>query len=81
MTLIHLMQHLTLADITSWQIGHDLISGLRHWDESHFAVLFTTDVFAGTRAFFNNFIKSGQAWALAIGVILGYIFRALTTYG
>jgi hypothetical protein len=81
MILLNLVQHLTLADVTSWQIGHGLLSGMGHWDMSHLAALFNTDVFAGVRTFFNNFLKSGQAWALAIGVIFGYIFRALTTYG
>ena len=30
---------------------------------------------------FNNFVKSGQVWALLIGIILGYLFRSLTSYG
>ncbi len=42
---------------------------------------FNTDVFAGTRAYFNNFVKSGQVWALLIGIVLGYLFRGFTTYG
>ncbi|HEY9647680.1 MAG TPA: hypothetical protein V6C88_14995 [Chroococcidiopsis sp.] len=42
---------------------------------------FQTDVFAGTRAWFDNFIKTGQAWALVIGIILGYLFRTFTSYG
>ena len=29
---------------------------------------------------FNNFIESGQVWALGIGFILGYIVRSLTSY-
>jgi hypothetical protein len=51
---------------------------------SHHSVLaqtFDTDVFANTRKAFNTFIKSGQAWALLIGLILGYIIRGLTSYG
>ena len=27
---------------------------------------------------FNNFIQSGQAWAMLFGVVLGYIFRVFT---
>lgn len=27
-----------------------------------------------------NFIESGQVWALGIGFVLGYIFRSLTSY-
>ena len=28
----------------------------------------------------NNFIESGQVWALLIGVVLGYAIRGMTTY-
>jgi hypothetical protein len=28
----------------------------------------------------NNFIKSGQVWALLIGTIVGYMLRSLTAY-
>lgn len=30
---------------------------------------------------FDNFIQTGQVWAMLIGFILGYIIRGLTTYG
>jgi len=42
---------------------------------------FNTDVFAGTRTAFDHFIKTGQVWALVIGLVLGYFIRSLTTYG
>lgn len=29
---------------------------------------------------FNNFVQSGQVWALIIGLILGYLIRSLTSY-
>jgi hypothetical protein len=29
----------------------------------------------------NIFVKSGQIWALLIGLVVGYIFRNLTKYG
>ncbi|ELR96630.1 hypothetical protein GLO73106DRAFT_00004260 [Gloeocapsa sp. PCC 73106] len=29
---------------------------------------------------FNNFIESGQVWALGIGLVLGYLFRSFTSY-
>ncbi len=28
----------------------------------------------------DNFIESGQVWALLLGVVLGYIIRLLTSY-
>jgi hypothetical protein len=36
------------------------------------------DVLAQMQDAFNNFIKSGQVWALGIGFVLGYLFRSLT---
>ncbi len=30
---------------------------------------------------FDNFIESGQVWALLIGLVVGYLIRGLTTYG
>lgn len=42
---------------------------------------FDTDVFAGPRTFFQNFIQSGQVWALLIGIVIGYVMRSLTSYG
>ncbi len=27
---------------------------------------------------FNNFIQSGQAWAMAFGIVFGYVFRVFT---
>lgn len=42
---------------------------------------FETDVFKGTRTTLNNFVKSGQAWAMLAGFVIGYIVRGLTTYG
>ncbi|HEY9642971.1 MAG TPA: hypothetical protein V6C57_20955 [Coleofasciculaceae cyanobacterium] len=74
----HFVPH--FADVTSWHLGHGLLSGIGHWDMSHLAA-FNTDVFANTRTFFNNFVKSGQAWALFIGLILGYVLRGFMTYG
>jgi len=30
------------------------------------------------QASFNNFLQSGQAWAMLFGVVLGYVFRVFT---
>ena len=30
---------------------------------------------------FNNFVQSGQVWALLIGLVIGYLLRNLTSYG
>ena len=29
---------------------------------------------------FNNFIESGQVWALMIGLLLGYLIRSVSAY-
>ena len=55
-----------------WSAGHSLSSPL---------ALLNTDVFAGTRSFFDHFFKTGQAWALLIGIIVGYVLRSFTSYG
>ncbi len=38
------------------------------------------DIFADAQEAFNNFVESGQVWALGIGLVAGYMFRAFTTY-
>ncbi|MDJ0725312.1 MAG: hypothetical protein QNJ38_09395 [Prochloraceae cyanobacterium] len=38
------------------------------------------DIVADMQDAFNHFIQSGQVWALAIGVVLGYLFRSFTAY-
>lgn len=30
---------------------------------------------------FTHFVQTGQAWALLIGLVLGYMIRNLTSYG
>lgn len=30
---------------------------------------------------FTNFVQTGQAWALLIGLAIGYMIRNLTSYG
>lgn len=40
-----------------------------------------SDLLGDLQKAFNNFIESGQAWALLIGLIIGYMIRGLTTYG
>ena len=37
------------------------------------------DLFNNVGASWNNFIQSGQVWSLVIGVVLGYLFRSITS--
>ena len=39
------------------------------------------DLLGQIQTAFNNFVKSGQAWALLIGLAIGYMIRNLTSYG
>ncbi|MGB0562563.1 MAG: hypothetical protein ACPGVO_12290 [Spirulinaceae cyanobacterium] len=37
------------------------------------------NVLGQIQAAFQNFIASGQIWAMAIGIVLGYAIRSLTS--
>ncbi len=39
---------------------------------------FNQDVLGDMSKGWNNFVKSGQIWALIIGMVLGYLFRSVT---
>lgn len=39
---------------------------------------FNQDVMGDLGKGWNNFVKSGQIWALMIGVVVGYFFRSIT---
>lgn len=41
---------------------------------------FDQDVLGDLGGAFKTFIDSGQVWALIVGVIVGYLFRGMTTY-
>lgn len=38
------------------------------------------DVLGQMEAAFNNFVETGQVWALLIGLVLGYMFKSFTAY-
>ncbi|HIK27786.1 MAG TPA: hypothetical protein IGR89_06890 [Oscillatoriaceae cyanobacterium M7585_C2015_266] len=37
-----------------------------------------TTLFSDVQKFWNNFIQSGQIWALIIGIVIGYGIRNIT---
>lgn len=41
---------------------------------------FDQDILGDLANAWNNFVQSGQIWALIIGIIIGYLIRGLTTY-
>jgi hypothetical protein len=82
MIAIDLMHQMTgLAQVNIWADIHQGLFWQMHWDWSHLAQHFDTDVFAATRGWFNNFLKTGQIWTLVIGFVLGFILRGMTSYG
>lgn len=38
------------------------------------------DLMADMQKAFENFIESGQVWALLIGIFFGYLFKGFTSY-
>jgi hypothetical protein len=54
--------------------SHSLISG-SIW----IAQVIKDDLFNNVGQSWNNFIQSGQVWALCIGFVLGYLFRGITS--
>ncbi len=42
---------------------------------------FNQDILGDMQGAFGAFVESGQLWALLIGVVIGYIFKSLTSYG
>ena len=39
------------------------------------------DVIGQMQRGWNNFVTTGQIWALLIGLVIGYILKGLTSYG
>ncbi|HEY9823939.1 MAG TPA: hypothetical protein V6D19_00710 [Stenomitos sp.] len=44
------------------------------------AQTYKEDLFGSMQQAWNNFILTGQVWALIIGFVVGYIFRSITSY-
>jgi hypothetical protein len=63
---IDLSNHFNLAH-THTHINMELI-----------AQQFKQDMMGDATKSWNNFVKSGQIWALIIGVAVGYLFRSIT---
>jgi hypothetical protein len=41
---------------------------------------FDQDILGDLQKGFDNFVKTGQVWALIIGIVLGYLLRSVTAY-
>ncbi|PZU96497.1 MAG: hypothetical protein DCE90_09270 [Pseudanabaena sp.] len=66
LSTINSASHFHIADLYSY-IHMDLV-----------AQQFNQDVMGDLAKGWNNFVKSGQIWALMIGVVVGYLFRSIT---
>jgi len=70
-----------LPNITDWS---DAVQQLDWNSPIHWTLLGQNtnvkdpDVLGQMQAAFNNFIKSGQVWALMIGLFFGYMIRGIT---
>ena len=79
--------------IEGMQVVTTGFSSISHWNEvvgvlnSHSQVdwivlaqnVSDTNVIAQMQSAWDNFIKSGQVWALLIGLFFGYLFRSFTS--
>ena len=68
-----------VPSITHWSDSFGLLDW--HW-ASNWTVLAQTandtDILVNIQKAFDNFIKSGQVWALGIGLVMGYLIRGIT---
>jgi hypothetical protein len=75
---IGLIQNINLSGLQDFlalnSFSHSLFSG-SIW----IAQAVKDDLFNNVGQSWNNFIQSGQVWALAIGFMVGYFFRGLTS--
>jgi hypothetical protein len=72
--LIQGFNMLGLQDVLPFNgFSHSLISG------SIWIAQIKDDLFNNVGQSWSNFIQSGQVWALAIGFVLGYLFRSITS--
>jgi hypothetical protein len=64
---------------------HDTLSSLLgniHIDINFVATkIQDPDVLGQMQNAWNNFVKTGQVWAMLIGMVIGYMFKSLTSYG
>jgi hypothetical protein len=52
-----------------------------HTDYFLYGYVKDANVLGQIQNYWNNFVKTGQIWAMLIGIILGYMFKGLTSYG
>jgi hypothetical protein len=81
---INFASSVSSIDIASMNPGHIHLGYLDlDWDfllaQAQKSGEFKQDVVADMTKGWNNFVKTGQIWALLIGITLGYLFRSVTS--
>jgi hypothetical protein len=77
------MASMAVTLIQDWLTGAHPIHTLLEQITPHLTLLAQTykdDLGSNLQGTWNNFIQSGQVWALLIGLVVGYIFRSITSY-
>lgn len=77
------MQAVT-AGLDTFSHGSSVLGTLHHQFSVGWLVLAqevpNTDILANIQGAWSNFVKTGQIWALLIGLAIGYIFRSMTSF-
>jgi hypothetical protein len=79
----NIVNNISIIDIATIHPGHIHLGALDlDWDfllaQAQKSGEFKQDVVSDMTKGWNNFVKTGQIWALLIGLTLGYLFRSVT---
>ncbi len=73
-----------IAFINSFSHGYDPVSQLLLKLPINWTIVAQTfkqtDLAGDVQKAFDHFVQTGQIWAMLTGLIIGYLFRSLTTY-
>lgn len=82
--VINAIQQLT-ACLPSMLHGHESVLQLQSMLPINWTLVAQSitdqDLLGNMQRAFSNFVQSGQAWAMLIGLFIGYMIRSLTSYG
>jgi hypothetical protein len=70
---------LELSSLIPW--GHAPVAvSTDLWGDAFVIAQFKDNLFNDFQGAWDNFIQTGQAWALLIGVVVGYVIRSVTSF-
>jgi hypothetical protein len=70
---------LELINLIPLQDG-SVVSSTNLWGDAFVIAQFKDNLFNDFQGAWDNFIQTGQAWALLIGVVVGYVIRSITSF-